>query len=408
MTQPNSHTTNDENLHAAHERLLASVDRPAAIKRARTLIYVIAALLVIGSAHSVIKHINQNKQLEADMAVQQTVYVHVMSPQEAKQGEPLRLPATIRGDEESPIYPRASGYVLHRFADIGSTVKRGELLAEIDTPDVDQQLAQAVATRNQVAASAALAKSSFTRWQALRQKDAVSQQELDERQSAFNQSQADLAAADANVKRLEELESFKRVVAPFDGIVTLRNADVGALVNSGTGSVNQPMFMLAKIDTVRAYINVPQAYSQQIKPGDKIKLTQAELPDEVFQGTVSKTAHAIDSVTRTMQIEVTLPNRDHKLMPGAYAEVALAAKTSEKALIVPANVLLFRAEGTQVAVVGDDGLLHIKPVTVGRDMGKSVEIVSGVTAQDRVIINPLDSATDKQPVKIVPNTEHPA
>jgi RND family efflux transporter MFP subunit len=342
--QPEQSTVhNDQHDHGAP---LEMVDRKIAVRRARRFIYVIGAALLVGTAHSLYAKVEQDKVLQTTLKEQQTSYVQVVTPQAAKSGSSLLLPGTLLGDVEAPIYSRASGYLLHRNVDIGSVVKQGELLADIDTPDVDQQLSQALAARNQAAASASLAKTSFARWQGLRQKDAVSQQELDERQSAYAQAQADLAAAEANLHRLQDLESFKHVLAPFGGVITQRNVDVGALVNAGTGSVNQALFMLAKIDHVRAYVSVPQTYSQQIKLGDKVTVKQAEFAGQDFEGVITKVARALDPVTRTMQVEVKLANPDGKLMPGAYVDVALGSKVSNAALTVPANTLIFRAEGT--------------------------------------------------------------
>src|SRR6185503_8547832 len=254
----------------------------------------------------------------------------------------------LQGYVQSPISARASGYLKRWNADIGSVVKKGDLLAEIDAPEIDQQLSQAAAARQQAASSAALAKSTMERWEALRKKDAVSQQDLEERRSAEAQARANLAAADANVERLRQMEGFKRVVAPFSGVITRRNVAVGDLIDAG-GGAGRTMFVLSQTDPLRVYVNVPQTYAQQIKPGQKVTVTQSELLGQAFEGEVARTAAAIDTASRTMQVEVTLPNKNDALMPGAYVQVQLPLQVSQT-LTVPTNALMIRGEGMRVAV----------------------------------------------------------
>ncbi len=234
-----------------------------------------------------------------------TQYVNVVSPTQADGSGNTLLPGTLRGYVESPIYARATGYLLHWYVDIGARVKQGQLLADLDTPEIDQELAQALAQREQTSSSLGLAKSSSERWQQLRQRDAVSQQELDERQSTYTQDVANLAAADANVQRLQQLESFKRIVAPFAGVVTQRNVDVGDLIDAGSGT-SRALFALAQSDPLRVYVQLPQAYAQNVSVGQKVVVTQAELPGQQFHGTITHISGAIDVPTRSLQIEVTL------------------------------------------------------------------------------------------------------
>jgi RND family efflux transporter MFP subunit len=318
----------------------------------------------------------------------------------AKSGQPLSLPGTLQGVIESPIYARSSGYVLRWTKDIGSRVNKGEVLAEIDTPEVDQQLSQAVAARQQAASSLELAKSSAERWEALRKKDAVTQQELNERSSAYTQAQANLAAAEANVRRLQKTEEFKRVLAPFSGVITSRSVDVGDLINGGNAGAGNALFRLAQVDTLRVYVYVPQAYAQRIKVGDKVDVTQAELPGQKFSGSVARTAGAIDAATRTMQIEINLPNKDNALLAGAYVQVSLPVSGSSNALLVPTNVLLFRPEGPRVAVVGAGGKVTLHTVALGHDLGNKIEILSGVTAEQPLVVNPADSLADGDVVSV--------
>ena len=260
---------------------------------------------------------------------------------------------------QSPIAARASGYLKRWTKDIGSRVAKGELLAEIDAPEIDQQLSQAIAARQQASSSLALAKSTMERWEALRKKDAVSQQELDERRSGDAQARANLAAAEANVERLRQLEGFKRVVAPFAGVITRRNVDVGDLIDAG-GGAGRAMFLLAQTDPLRVYVNVPQTYAQLVKPGQEVTVTQSELLGQTFRGEVARTAASIDAATRTMQIEVTLPNRDGALMPGAYVQVLLPLQAS-RALTIPTNALMIRGEGMRVAVVDTESRIQSAP-----------------------------------------------
>jgi RND family efflux transporter MFP subunit len=304
----------------------------------------------------------------------------------------------LRGYVESPIYARATGYLLHWYVDIGARVKQGQLLADLDTPEIDQELAQSVAQRDQTASSLGLAKSSLDRWKQLRTRDAVSQQELDERQSTYNQDMANLAAAEANVRRLRQLESFKRIVAPFAGVVTQRNVDVGDLIDAGSGS-SRALFALAQSDPLRVYVQLPQAYAQNVTAGQKVVVTQAELPGQQFHGTITHIAGAIDVPTRSLQVEVTLPNPDARLRPGAYVQVALPA-TAHGRLLVPGNTLLFRAEGPRVAVVDEHGVVHLRKILIAQDLGQSLEIESGIDSKDKIIINPSDSVADGDHVVI--------
>ena len=308
------------------------------------------------------------------------------------------MPGTLRGYVESPIFARATGYLLHWYVDIGAHVKAGQLLADLDTPEIDQELQQAKAQRDQINSSLGLAKSSYERWQQLRTRDAVSQQELDERQSTYTQDVANLAAADANVRRLNQLESFKRIVAPFDGVVTQRNVDVGDLIDAGSGT-SRALFALAQSDPLRVYVQMPQAYSQNVKVGQEVVVTQAELPGKQFHGTITHIAGAIDVPTRSLQIEVRLPNADGALRPGAYVQVAVPSTTHAN-ILVPGNALLFRAQGTQMAVVDSNGIVHLRKVVIAQDLGNTLEVESGIEPTDKIIINPSDSIADGDHVQV--------
>ncbi|MFC5474510.1 efflux RND transporter periplasmic adaptor subunit [Paraherbaspirillum soli] len=368
-------------------------------RRARAVGLAVLLLLLGGAAHTAFNHHEDARRL-ADTTAQNTrQYVNVVKPSATANTVSILLPGTLQGYAESPIYARARGYLLRWHADIGTPVQAGQLLAELDTPEIDHEFAQAAAMREQSAAALGLAKSSLLRWQQLRKRDAVSQQELDERESAYRQSVANLAAADANVERLRQLESFKRIVAPFAGIVTRRNVDIGNLVEAGSGGAGQALFVLTQSDRLRVYVNVPQAYAAGIAVGQQVTVTQAELAKRSFAGTVVHSAAAIDVATRSLKIEVALPNRDGALLPGAYVQVALP-KAAQARLEVPGNTLLFRAEGPRIAIVDASGNVHLRPVVIAHDLGQALEIESGIAPGDQLIVNPSDSLTDGDKVLI--------
>ncbi|MDB5761906.1 MAG: efflux transporter periplasmic adaptor subunit [Herminiimonas sp.] len=368
------------------------------VRRAVIVAAAVLVLLAAGAARTVISRISNAHALEAGTAERARQYVKTIVPRSSETGQTVALPGTLQGFAQSPIAARASGYLRRWHKDIGSRVAKGELLAEIETPEIDQQLSQAVAARGQAASSLALAKSTVDRWEALRKQDAVSQQELDERRSADAQARANLAAADANVERLRQLEGFKRVAAPFAGVITRRNVDVGDLIDAGSGRI---LFLLTQTDPLRIYVNVPQSYAQLVKPGQQVTVTQTELRGKTFRGEVVRTSASIDAATRTMQVEVSLPNRDGMLLPGAYVQVSLPLQSS-RTPVVSTNTLMFREEGIRVAVVDAEGRIHLRPVTIGRNFGDTVEVLDGITGSDRVVLNPSDSLGEGDQVVVAP------
>jgi len=386
---------------AAHGPSTGAMPRMRMLLRARRTAILIVVLLALGAAGTVIGRVVRMRDLQATTQLQARTFVSTTRIEPGKGGETLALPGTLQGFIEAPIYARTSGYVLRWNRDIGARVAKGELLAELDTPEIDQQLAQATAAREQAASSMELAKSSAERWESLRLRDAVSQQELEERRSAFAQAQANLAAADANVRRLHDLESFKRIVAPFAGVVTRRNIDVGDLVDAGNGGVSRALFTLAQTDPLRVYVYVPQTYAGLVRVGETIAVTQSEMPAVRFRGTVSRTAGAIDTVTRTLQVEVSLPNHEGRLLPGAYVQLELPVGNSDN-LLAPSNSLLFRPEGPRVATVDAEGRVHLQPVSIGRDFGQSIELLSGIHVGDQLILNPADSLAEGDVVNFQP------
>lgn len=366
------------------------------VRRTKIAGLVVLVLLAVGAGRTVFSRMANARVLEATSAEQSRQYVQTTLARRAGDGQTLALPGTLQGFVQAPIAARASGYVKRWNKDIGARVAKGEVLAEIETPEIDQQLSQAVAAREQAASNLALARTTAERWEGLRKKDVVSQQDLDEKRSAVAQTQANLAAADANMQRLRQLEDFKRVVAPFAGVITRRNVDVGDLIDS-----SRLLFTLSQTDPLRVYVSVPQAYAQLVKPGQEVVVTQAELRGQRFTGKVERTSASIDAATRTMQVEVALPNRDGRLLPGAYVQVALPLQASQS-LVAPSNTLLVRGEGTMVAVVDDAGRVSLRRVLVGRNFGTEFEVLDGIGDSDRLILNPPDWLADGQTVVIAP------
>jgi RND family efflux transporter MFP subunit len=365
-----------------------------ATQRAKYMVGGILAVLLLGGVVVLVMRSFQATALAAATQLHAKRYVTTIVPQQAGNDLPLTLPGTLLGINEATVYARSNGYILRWTKDIGSSVKKGDLLAEITAPEINQELSQAIAARDQAACSEGLAKITAERWKSLREKDAVTQQELDERQSAFLQAQANLAAAQANEARLRDLQGFNRVVAPFDGVVTRRSIDVGDLVDAGNGGAGKALFTVAQVDPLRLYVWVPQVYAQQVKVGDVVKVSLSERQGEEYQGTIARTARAIDAVTRTMQVEIRVPNPKDALIAGAYVQATLPIKQDGVALLVPTNVLLFRPDGPRVAAVDAAGRVRMSAVTLGTDFGSTVAVTSGLHADDRIILNPADSLID--------------
>lgn len=391
----------DQVEHRHHPEIERPADLPPAAPR-RALLLVGALVLVLVTAAAVVF---LTRQTEADALAKETEAVSiptvaVVQPVSESTTDELVLPGNLQAYEESPIFARTNGYLVRWYKDIGSKVTKGELLADIDTPEVDQELSQARASREQIKAQLDLAKISADRWTNLRKSDSVSQQEADQQISGYQQAQANLAAAEANVRRLEQLESFKNVYAPFSGVLTRRNVDPGALINAGAGAAGKELFDIARVDPLRVFVNVPQSYAPGIKVGLKAAVTLQEFPGQKFAGTVARTSDSIDINTRTLLTEVDVPNREGKLLPGSFGQVHFVTGTSVQRLTVPVNTMLFRAEGPRVAVVGQDGKVHLRPITIGRDFGSTLEILGGVDPNDRIIINPADSLEEGQPVHV--------
>jgi RND family efflux transporter MFP subunit len=393
-----------EDSHHSPPQVTPPPELPAAPPRTAVIIVVlVVVVLALSGAASMFSRIRAGHALAKETEIDSVATVVVVHPTAEKPDEELVLPGSLQAYEESPIYARTSGYLLRWYKDIGSRVNKGDLLAEIDTPEVDQELSQARAGRQQIAAQRDLAKISADRWQNLRKTDSVSQQEADTQSSAYQQAQANLAAADANVRRLEQLESFKHVYAPFSGVLIKRNVDPGALINAGSGGVE--LFILAKVDPVRVFTNVPQAYSPAIKNGMQAYVTLQEIPEQKFRGTVARTANSIDPATRTLLTEVDVPNKDGRLLRGSFGEVHFSPKINTAKVTVPVNAMLFRQEGARLAIVGADNKVQLRPITIGRDYGATLEVLGGVSLEDRIIVNPADSLEDGQTVNVAPDRQ---
>jgi multidrug efflux system membrane fusion protein len=367
---------------------------------------IIAILLVAGAAIAFVIRTGERRALAKETEVLAVPSVIVIQPKPETSQQDLILPSTLQAYTESPIYARTNGYLASWRKDIGSRVRKGELLADIETPEIDQELMQARAARTQAEAQLDLAKTSAERWETLRKMDAVAQQETDERSSSYTQGQAALASATANVRRLEQLESFKHIYAPFSGIITRRNTDIGALINAGNSGTNQELFVVAQINPIRVYVDVPEIYAPSIRSGLNATIELPTFVGQRFSGKVVRTADAIDPGTRTLRTEIDVPNRDGRLFPGSYSQVHFGVNVAAIRMSVPVNALLFRAEGPRAAVVGADGKVHLKPVVIGRDYGADVEILGGLDPSESIVLNPNDSLEEGQPVHATKESNH--
>ena len=365
------------------------------------LVVVVAILLLAGCAITLAIRLGERRALAKETESLAVPSVLVIQPKAEPAQQDLVLPSTLQAYIESPIYARTSGYLAHWYKDIGSRVKKGDLLADIETPEVDQELMQAQAARNQAEAQLNLAKTSSERWDTLRKMDAVAQQETDERSSSYAQAQAALASATANLRRLEQLESFKHIYAPFSGVITKRNTDIGALINAGNSGMDQELFVLAQLNPIRVYVDVPEIDAPSVRANLKATIELPAFPGRRFSGAVTRTADAIDPGTRTLRTEIDVPNAEGQLLPGSYAQVHFGLKVAAVRMSVPVNALLFRAEGPRAAVVRNDGKVHLKAVVIGRDYGTDVEILSGLDASESIVLNPSDSLEDGETVHVV-------
>ncbi|HWY74277.1 MAG TPA: efflux RND transporter periplasmic adaptor subunit [Verrucomicrobiae bacterium] len=358
----------------------------------------IGLTLLILAGFTVWARSRASAELEKDTQENLVQAVSVIHPKRTVAQFEVDLPGNIMAFEEAPIYSRVSGYLKHWYTDIGTSVTNGQLLAEIETPELDQELKQATAALAQANANLEIARISADRWQNLRKSDSVSQQDTDTKVATWHARQADVDAQQANVQRLTEMANFKKLTAPFSGIITIRTMDAGTLITAGS---SREIFRLARIDPLRVYVSLPQAYSQMVKSNDLATLALAELPGQSFTGRVDRTAGAMDPVSRTLLTQVLVSNHDGKLLPGAHAMVRMGLANDEDPVVVPVNTLLFRNEqGMQVGVIDSNGIVKLVNVKIGRDYGTSVEIVHGLAESDSIILNPSDSLQSGAKVRI--------
>jgi len=360
----------------------------------------IPLLLCISAFFGMQARERQDQQLAEVTKSRQAQPVNVIHPARGKSNSDLALPGMIQAFSQSPVYARVDGYVRTWYVDIGAHVTKGELLAEIDAPEVDQQLNQARAMLEQASTSLQLAQVTAPRYQELIKTNSVSQQEVDQNNQNLSAQQANVQAAVASVSRLEQMQGFEKIVAPFDGIITERKTDFGDLVNSGNGGLGHELFRISKNDIVRVFVTVPEEFTSEIKAGTKASLDVISVPNRRFAASVTRSADSIDLNSRTLTVELDIPNPTGELLPGAYANVHFELPLNVSPLVIPASSILFQAEGPRVGVVNRKNHVELRKVTLGHDFGDTIEILNGLRASDAVIANPPDSLTTGTQVSV--------
>jgi RND family efflux transporter MFP subunit len=362
-------------------------------RRVRAFAWIALCIALVLAVVGITVRLVARSHLRRQTADDATIAVRTVKPEWSDAGDELVLPGTAQAYVEAAIYARTSGYLRRWYADIGAHVRKGQLLALIETPEVDRQLAQARADLATAQANLELARTTNERWQALLKTKSVSQQDADTRAANFAASTTQAQSAAQNLARSRDLESFKRVVAPFAGVITARNTDIGSLINAGEAA-NTELFRIADVHKLRIYAQVPEAYAAAITAGTRAELHFAAHPDITYTAAAVRTSNALDPSARTLQVELDLDNRDGDLLPGAYADVHFTLPASVKTLRLPENTFLFRAAGLQVATVDRSEHVKMKAITMGRDLGKTIEVLKGLDPDDRVIVNPPDSILD--------------
>ncbi len=366
------------------------------------LAWIVIILVVIGLCVGLIPRLVHRHYLSNEATADSVTTVSVISPAPVKADLGTPLPAEVQAFIQASIHARASGYLKNWFVDIGQQVTNGEVLAEIDTPELDQQLAQAKAQLDQANAALALAKTTADRWTELLKTASVSEQETAEKVANNVLAQAMVESAQANLHRLQDLKRFDEVTAPFDGTVTMRNTDIGQLISADSGP---ELFRLAQTDPLRVYVKVPQPLVHAIQPGQKAELTFQEMQGHIFTAIVTRTAGAVDPASRTLQVELQVPNKNGEILAGSYAQVRFTEAADPQILTLSDNALIFRAEGMQVAVLDNNNRVHLQNIRLGRDTGNTVEVLQGVKADDRVIDNPPDSIAEGMTVQVAKPAE---
>ena len=358
---------------------------------------IVLVLVAIGLIAGLVPRLIARHKLKAENRADAVITVDVVSPTAFKSNLGTPLPAEVQAYTQASIHAQASGYLNNWLVDIGDHVTNGQALAEIETPDLDQQLEQARAQLDQALANLGLAKISADRWAELLKTASVSEQEAAEKNADYALKQAYVAAARANVRRLEELTNFAHIVAPFAGTITMRNTDIGQLISATSGA---ELFRLAQTDPLRVYVRVPQSLIYAITPGQTAQLTFQEMAGRNFTATVTRTAGAVDPASRTLQVELQVPNPKGEILAGSYAQVRFNETTNASGLTLSDNTLIFRAQGMQAAIVNSNNLVELHSIKLGRDFGNTVEVLSGLAASDRVILNPPDSIADGMAVSV--------
>ena len=398
---------------------LATPAPPAvSTKRVVTLLVCGLLLAIVLAVVGILPRIHAEKKLAQDTNEMAVPQVLAIQPKEGSPAQEIVLPGNIQAYEDAPIYSRTDGYLKKWYVDIGGRVKKGQLLAEIESPEVDQQLMQGRADLATSQSNLQLSQTTAARYSNLLESNSVSKQDTDNAVSDLKAKETMVKSAQANVSRLEQLQSFEKITAPFDGVLTARNTDVGQLINAGNASTGsstgvgnnaagtspvnmRELFHIAAIRTLRVFINVPQIYSNDVRPSTIADLTLDQFPGRMFAGKVVRNANAIDLATRTLLVEVDVKNDTGELLPGSYVAVHLKLNSSRPTLLLPVSALIFRSQGLQVATLGGDNRAHLSTITMGRDFGTEVEVVDGLTANQKVIDNPPDSLADGEPVHVI-------
>jgi RND family efflux transporter MFP subunit len=386
-----------------NHRTPAVSPEPARPRQKRGWLVLIIALLVVAAivVGGIVPRLKARAALKTETYDLALPNVNVIHPQHGAPQNEIVLPGNMQAFMDAPIYARTSGYLKKWYVDIGARVKVNQLLAEIETPEVDQQLEQARADLSTAQANLSLSAITEKRYEDLKNTDSVSKQDVDNAHGDYEAKKATVSSAQYNVKRLEELQSFEKIYAPFDGVITARNTDVGHLINPGAGSLQTELFHIAALRTLRVYIAVPQQDSVTAKPGLPADLTLPEFPGRHFSGRLVRTANAIDPATRTLLVEVDVDNPTGELLPGAYTEVHLKAPSGVPTYILPVTALIFRSEGLQIALVENGDVARLVNIALGRDYGSQVEVVSGLPENAAVITNPPDSLISGEKVRVV-------
>jgi RND family efflux transporter MFP subunit len=395
VEQPNEVDT------AVEETVLSKDSEPGRPARRWWIAILAAAILVAIVISGIWPRIQARATLRKETAEMAIATVSVVHPKRTAPADEIVLPANVEAFIDSPIYARTNGYLKQWYVDIGAHVKSGQLLAEIETPEVDQQLRQARADLATAEANLNLSQITAERYAGLLKSDSVSKQDADNAEGDYAAKRATVQSGQANVKRLEELQSFEKIYAPFGGVITARHTDIGALIDSGSsGGTRTELFHIAQPDKLRVYVSVPEAYSQAAKPGLTADLVLSEFPGRRFQGTLVRTADAIDQSTRTLLVEISVNNPTGTLLSGAYAEVHFKLPTAASSFILPVNTLLFRSEGLRVAAVTDGRHAELRQITIGHDYGSEIEVVAGLTGDESIVVNPPDSLVSGEEVRI--------